>query len=127
TDISGFGLSGHLCEMALGSGVRINLDLPSVPVYEASTELFGRGIRTGVTLSNKQSAAPHLQLERELPREKEMVLYDPQTSGPLLISLAAEKAEELVEKLRGNGVADAVIIGEVQESATAGLFVRVPL
>lgn len=127
TDISGFGLAGHLGEMALGSGVRINIDLGAVPVYEASRELFGRGIRTGVTLSNKQSTAPHLQLERELPREQEMTLYDPQTSGPLLISLAAEKAERLVEMLKEKGVADAAIIGDVQESATAGLFVQAPL
>ena len=127
TDISGFGLARHLCEMALGSRVRINLDLLTVPVYAASIDMFGRGIRTGVTLSNKQSSAPHLQLERELPRETEMILYDPQTSGPLLISVAAAKADELVEKLRTRGVEDAAVIGDVQESATAGLFVRAPL
>jgi selenide,water dikinase len=124
TDVSGFGLAGHTLEMALGSKVRINLNLPAVNVYSTSIELFGRGIRTGVTLSNKQAAAANLQLEHELPREKEMILYDPQTSGPLLISLPAEKADELVQKLRARGVTDAAIIGDVQESATAGLFVR---
>lgn len=124
TDVSGFGLAGHLCEMAMGSKVRINLNLPAIPVYPASIELMGRGIRTGVTLSNKQSTASCVRFERELPREKEMVVFDPQTSGPLLISVAAEKADELVHKLRERGVTDAAIIGDVQESATAGLFVR---
>ena len=124
TDISGFGLAGHLKEMAVGSGVRINIRLLAVPVYEASLELFARGIRTGVTLSNKQSTAEYLQLERELPREKEMILYDPQTSGPLLISVSADKSDELVARLKEAGVMYAAVIGDVEESSTPGLFVR---
>lgn len=124
TDVSGFGLAGHACEMALGSNVKITLDLAAVPVFPISIELFGRGIRTGVTLSNKQSATNCVQLERELPREREMILYDPQTSGPLLISVAAEKADMLVAKLREKGVQAASIIGEVSEDHTSGLFVR---
>jgi len=123
TDISGFGLAGHLSEIANGSKVRINLKLGSVPVYPISVELFGRGLRTGVTLSNKQSAGPSVTLENELPREKEMVLYDPQTSGPLAISVSAEKADLLVDLLRKRGVRDAVIIAEVAVSSGSGLFV----
>lgn len=124
TDVSGFGLAGHLCEMALGSGMRINLNLLAVPVYPVSIELFGRGLRTGVTLSNKQASAACVQLQRELPKEKEMILYDPQTSGPLVISVAAEKADSLVAELKKRGVQDAAIIGDVEESSTSGLFVR---
>ena len=124
TDISGFGLAGHLKEMAVGSGVRIDIRLLAVPVYEASVELFGRGIRTGVTLSNKQSTAAYLELEHELPREKEMILYDPQTSGPLLISVAADKSEELVARLQDAGVTYAAVIGEVQEATKPGLYIR---
>lgn len=123
TDISGFGLAGHLCEMAVGGGTRFELHLPAVPVYPVSIELFKRGIRTGVTLSNKQSAAPCVTLEQELPKEKEMILYDPQTSGPLLISVAADKAELLVANLKEKGMKDAAIIGEVVPG-TSGLFVR---
>lgn len=124
TDITGFGLAGHLCEMAIGSGTKITLNLQAVPVYSISIELFGRGIRTGVTLSNKQSVTATIQMEKELPREKEMILYDPQTSGPLVISLPAEKADLLVSALKEKGVKDAAIIGEVSEAATSGLFVR---
>jgi selenide, water dikinase len=124
TDISGFGLAGHLCEMALGSKVRINIDLANVSVYPATTKMMQKGIRTGVTLSNKESASSCIQLERELPREREMILYDPQTSGPLMISVPAKKADLLVAKLKEKGVADAAIIGDVQASAESGLFVR---
>jgi selenide, water dikinase len=124
TDVSGFGLAGHACEMALGSKVKITLNLSAVPVFPISIELFGRGIRTGVTLSNKQSATNCVQLERELPREREMILYDPQTSGPLLISVAAEKADMLVAKLHEKGVQETSIIGEVSEDRASGLFVR---
>jgi len=123
TDVSGFGLAGHLCEMAKGSGVRMNLNLPAVPVYPISVELFGRGLRTGVTLSNKQSAVDCVTLEKELPREREMVLYDPQTSGPLAISVALERADRLVELLRERGVRDAAIIAEIAETSGSGLFV----
>jgi len=123
TDISGFGLAMHLCEMALGSKVRIELHLPAVPVYPVSIELFGRGLRTGVTLSNRQSASQSTGFETALPREKEMILYDPQTSGPLAISVPAENADLLVSALREKGVNDAGIIGDVIESSTCGLFV----
>jgi len=104
--------------------VRINLNLLSIPVYPVSIELFGRGLRTGVTLSNKQSASRCVQLERELPREKEMILYDPQTSGPLVISVPPEKADLLVSKLKERGIQDASVIGDVEESPAPGLFVR---
>lgn len=124
TDISGFGLAGHLCEMALGSKVRINIDLASVSIYPATTKMMQKGIRTGVTLSNKESAAGCVRLERELPREREMILYDPQTSGPLMISVPAKKADLLVTKLKEKGVTDATIIGDVEASAEYGLFVR---
>lgn len=123
TDISGFGLAGHLCEMAKGSGVRIHLNLLSVPVYSVSLELFGKGIRTGVTLSNKTSAAWCTKLDHELPKEKEMILYDPQTSGPLLISLPAEKADRLVHLLKEKGISDAAIVAEVH-AGEPGLMVH---
>jgi selenide, water dikinase len=124
TDISGFGLAGHLCEMALGSKVRINLDLASLSIYPATTKMMQRGIRTGVTLSNKESASGCVHLEKELPREREMILYDPQTSGPLMISVPAAKADLMVAKLKEKGVTDAAIIGDVEASAESGLFVR---
>jgi selenide,water dikinase len=123
TDITGFGLGGHLCEMALGSKKQIRLNLSAIPVYPVSIELFGRGLRTSVTLSNKQSASNCIKLEKEYPREKEMILYDPQTSGGLILSVVAERADLLVEKLQARGIQDARIIGEVVESATSGLFV----
>jgi selenide,water dikinase len=94
-----------------------------VPVYPVSIELFGRGLRTGVTLFNKQSSAECVALEKELPREREMILYDPQTSGPLAISVAAEKANDLVSLLREKGIRDAAIIADVVESSVPRLFV----
>jgi selenide,water dikinase len=123
TDVSGFGLAGHLCEMAIGSGLRMDLKLQAVPVYPISIELFGRGLRTSVTMSNKNSAAKCVSLEKDLPKEKEMILYDPQTSGPLAISVAPEKADYLVELLHKRGIRDATIIAEVSESSGSGLFV----
>lgn len=124
TDVTGFGLAGHLCEMALGGKKQIQLNLLSVPVYPVSIELFGRGLRTGVTLSNKESASNCVQLQHELPREKEMILYDPQTSGPLLIAINSEKADAVVAALKERGLKDSAVIAEVTEAPVSGLFVR---
>jgi selenide, water dikinase len=123
TDVSGFGLGGHLCEMALGSKVQIRVHLPAVPVYPVTIELFKKGLRTGVTMSNKQSTASCVKFEEELAREREMILYDPQTSGPLAISVAAEKADSLVSLLHERGVRDAVVIADVEASPVSGLLV----
>jgi selenide,water dikinase len=123
TDISGFGLARHLCEMAIASRVAVRLAISSIPVYPISTELFGKGIRTGMTMPNKHASADYIVLEREWPREKEMALYDPQTSGPLAISVHPEKADQLVSMLRGKGHMDAAIIGEVVESSQPRLLV----
>jgi len=116
TDITGFGLTGHTLWMVKGANVGITLYADRVPHFPESIEMIKQGVRTGVTLENKALVAEYLRLDHGITPEEEMLMYDPQTSGGLFISVAADRAEALVRKLHERGVADATVVGEVFES-----------
>ena len=116
TDITGFGLTGHTLWMVKGANVGITLYTDRVPHFPESIEMIKQGVRTGVTLENKALVAEYLRLDHGITAEEEMLMYDPQTSGGLFISVAADRADALVRKLHERGVADATVVGEVFES-----------
>jgi selenide, water dikinase len=94
TDVTGFGLLGHAHEMAEHSGVRIELDAASLPLFPGALDQAGTGVRTGGDRRNRDFAAPHVSADG-VPEHLLAVAYDPQTSGGLLISLPADKAAVL--------------------------------
>jgi selenide, water dikinase len=116
TDITGFGLTGHTLWMVKGANVGITVYADRVPHFPESIEMIKQGVRTGVTLENKALVAEYLRLDHGITAEEEMLMYDPQTSGGLFISVAADRADALVRKLHERGVADATVVGEVFES-----------
>jgi selenide, water dikinase len=116
TDITGFGLTGHTLWMVKGANVGITLYADRVPHFPESIDMIKQGVRTGVTLENKALVAEYLRLDHGITAEEEMLMYDPQTSGGLFISVTADRADTLVRKLRERGVADATVVGEVFES-----------
>ena len=127
TDITGFGLAGHGLEMAKGSGVRIELDLESVPVMDEAVAMYEKGMSTGVNKENRRLTAPDLKLEAEVSSAVEEILYDPQTSGGLLLSVPEAEGERLVVALQAAGVKDAVVVGRVVENpGGAAMVVRGP-
>jgi selenide,water dikinase len=113
TDITGFGVLGHTLEMAKGSGVRIQLSYDNLPFHPHALEMYRKGETTGSNKSNRKIADGFWEKERQLERPAEELLFDPQTSGGLLLSLPASQAGELVRKLKLAGVEDAVVVGEV--------------
>lgn len=113
TDVTGFGLIGHSLEMAVGSDVRLAIDLGSVPLLPEALHLASHGVLTGGGASNIEFASISVEFGGKISREEKMVLHDPQTSGGLLISLPADRADGLVDTLRDSGVAYAAVIGEV--------------
>ena len=113
TDITGFGVLGHTLEMAKGSGVRIQLSYDNLPFHPHALEMYRKGETTGSNKSNRKIADGFWEKERQLDRHAEELLFDPQTSGGLLLSLPASQAGELVRKLKLAGVEDAVVVGEV--------------
>ncbi|HHV63390.1 MAG TPA: selenide, water dikinase SelD [Firmicutes bacterium] len=115
TDITGFGLIGHSCEMARASGVQFLIEAHNVPVLPMASELAGRDILPGGARENMLYFQEWADVSSGVPTALRAVLFDPQTSGGLLISVPAAKAELLVSSLRQAGVEDPRIIGEVVE------------
>ena len=113
TDITGFGLAGHLVEMARNSGVDVELDLSAVPVFAAAVECLASDIVPGAIERNQEYAMGWVRLPEGADSKHLPILYDAQTSGGLLIALPEAGAANLVRELRARGHAAASIIGRV--------------
>ena len=93
TDVTGFGLLGHVHELASRSGVRAELDSASLPALPGALELAQSGVRTGGDRRNRAFAGPHVESRAE--RGEEALAYDPQTAGGLVVTLSAERGAVL--------------------------------
>ena len=113
TDITGFGLLGHLREMVEGSGVGARISLRQVPLIPGARELAEAGIAPGGTQRNLASLKDRVVWERDIPEAMKVLMADAQTSGGLLISVAEERADKLMGALVEHGVVGARVIGEV--------------
>jgi selenide,water dikinase len=117
TDITGFGIGGHALEMATHSGVRLRLSFDSLPLYEGAIDMYDAGVTTGSNRGNRRLCYGCLDIQACLSRKQEEILFDPQTSGGLLLSLPESQASDLVKELHGAGVPWATVIGRVEEAA----------
>lgn len=115
TDITGFGMAGHLFEIAEGSGAKVRLDYSALPVYPNALEMYRKGESTGSNLANRAMVHEHLTIRASLSRHEEQILFDPQTSGGLLLSVPGEEAENLISALESAGVDVAIRVAEVLE------------
>ena len=116
TDVTGFGLLGHLYEM-INKNTSIELDFNTVPFIEESYELAEMGFFPGGSFRNERYYQSHVKINNaDIPKYKLTLLYDAQTSGGLLISVSKEKANLLLDNIKSNGIEWAVIIGEVSDS-----------
>ena len=112
TDITGFGLLGHACEMIQDSEVGFKIRSISVPIFPETLGLARMGMVPGGTYRNKEFRSGMVDAAGTADVMMD-ILFDPQTSGGLLISVSADKAGLLLTKLKEAGVSDAVIVGEV--------------
>jgi selenide,water dikinase len=122
TDVTGFGLIGHLREMLTASYVSAELDLAAIPLYEGALALARAGIAS--TLLPENLALGSL-LRGELDAAARAILFDPQTSGPLLAGIPADEAVTCVAQLRSEGYSQACIIGSVGKPASSARDVAV--
>ena len=122
TDITGFGLAGHASEMAAGSGVTLAIDSASLPVIEGVLEIIGQN-RSGGLETNRDHFMPGMQILDGVSDAFRDLLFDPQTSGGLLISVAAESAEEIITALKTAGI-PAVFIGSGMQHSTNRILIR---
>jgi len=113
TDVTGFGLAGHLVEMARRSGVVAEIDLPGLPVFGAVAQCLENDILGGAIERNQDYAMAWVRVEAGGGEKSLPILYDAQTSGGLLISLPEKEARALVDALRRRGHEAASIIGRI--------------
>lgn len=111
TDITGFGLLGHAREMAAGSGVRLRLDAGEIPLLPGALACVPAGICTGLR-NNREFVECAVEFNPAVDEGRRSLMFDPQTSGGLLISLPEHEADELVRRLRDAGL-PAARIGSV--------------
>jgi selenide,water dikinase len=112
TDITGFGLIGHLREVALGAKVSVRIDSARVPLLDGAIDCVRGGFIPGGLTANREFAECVVGYESDVPAEVKILLFDPQTAGGLLFSVAGEDATALLAVLNAAGV-PAVEIGEV--------------
>jgi selenide,water dikinase len=112
TDVTGFGLIGHAREMAVGSGVSLRIHASRVPLLPGALECVRRGYVPGGLKANRQFAESCVETAEDVAQDLLTLLYDPQTAGGLLISVATGDAGRLLAKLQAESV-EAVDIGDV--------------
>jgi selenide,water dikinase len=114
TDVTGFGLAGHAYEMASGSKTCLEIQINEIPVMPEALNMYQKGMNTGVNAYNKQLVGNHARFDIDLPKWHRQIVFDPQTSGGLLLSVPESQAESLIKRLKAAGVESAQIIGKVK-------------
>ena len=114
TDITGFGLLGHVLEMAKASNVSVELSSQDIPLLEGALDMANMGIIPAGMYRNKEYVSKDVKLVN-IEQSLEDVLHDPQTSGGLLVSVDSDLADELVNVMKNNNVHEVAIIGSVKE------------
>lgn len=124
TDVTGFGLIGHLAEMVEKSGRSVRLSSADVPIIAEAFDYAAMGLIPAGAYKNRKFRQEMVERGPEVKQATEDLLYDPQTSGGLLISVGKESAEPLAAALKAAGIESAAVIGEVLEGPEERIFVR---
>jgi len=115
TDITGFGLAGHLVEMAEGARLRILVNSDRVPLYPAAEILAREGVFPGGAYRNMDAYDTKLSFGEDWDIDRQLIFTDPQTNGGLIVTVAPEAADDILARLQEDGCTEAAIIGEVIE------------
>jgi selenide,water dikinase len=114
TDVTGFGLLGHLLEIAKGSNVAAQVDWNSLPILPGALDFAREGIMTGASGRNWTGYGTKVSLASTLGESQKAVLTDPQTSGGLLVSCAPEACDQVLSVFRSEGFPHAAVIGRIE-------------
>jgi selenide,water dikinase len=113
TDITGFGLLGHLAEMVVDSGYGVRIDANRIPILPEALNYAGMGLVPAGAYRNREFRVSLFEIASSVDPILQDVLFDPQTSGGLLICVAPERAEDLLGALKAKSIQDAAMVGEV--------------
>ena len=119
TDVTGFGLIGHACEMIEGTDLVFVLDSTAMPLLPGLLGYAEAGFLPGGLHRNREYREPMVEYSARVPVPVRDALFDPQTSGGLMIAVPEKESERLVNAMRDAGVASATIVGIVERGKTA--------
>lgn len=122
TDVTGFGLSGHALEMAKGADVGLHIDPAALPLLPEAVELCGEGFTCGGTKTNAAFVGQDVQFGDNVGADMIGLLNDPQTSGGLLVSVPADRIEDMRAAVLENGALSAAIVGQVAKRPENGSY-----
>jgi selenide,water dikinase len=117
TDVTGFGLLGHLLELARGAKLEAQLDMADIPLLPGVEQLAHDGYFTGASGRNWDAYGKDVQLAESVSQAQHSLLTDPQTSGGLLVSCDAGSVDEVLALFRREGFGEAAVIGRMAEGA----------
>lgn len=117
TDVTGFGLLGHLLEMARGAGLSARLEMAQIPLLPGVEQLAHDGYFTGASGRNWEAYGKDVTLDAGVSQARHMLLTDPQTSGGLLVACDPASVDEVLALFRSEGFGDAAVIGAMAEGA----------
>lgn len=124
TDITGFGLLGHIAEMVVDSKLGIEIWTDKIPIITEAIEYAGLGFVPGGTYKNRDFRKSVVDFAPSVDQSIKDIFFDPQTSGGLLISVKRESAEDLVKNLKINGINNAAVIGKVLSGPAGRVIVK---
>ena len=122
TDVTGFGLTGHGLEMAKGSGLALHIDPAALPLLPEAVELCGEGFTCGGTQSNAAFINQDVHFADSVGQDMIGLLNDPQTSGGLLVSVPADRVQQLQTAVLSQGALCAAVVGKVAKRSEDGPY-----
>jgi len=122
TDITGFGLAVHAQELATASGVSLTINIASLPVIEGALDLATPDNYSRANATNRSHAEPSMRIEASQDNHLEF-LFDPQTSGGLLVAIDEQHANEFISRCKTGGLSQTAVIGSVHERAESTLII----
>jgi selenide,water dikinase len=124
TDVTGFGLLGHLSEMAEQSGVTVEVEARCVPLFDEALDYIRCDIISGAIERNRESSSRFVKVRDGVDHALETILYDPQTSGGLLLAVPKKKALAFLKRLKARGVRSAAVIGKVSAKSGGRIVIK---
>ncbi len=124
TDVTGFGLLGHLAEMVVQSRVTVEIFVEALPVFNDVLDFIQKEYISGAVERNREYASQRVSRDADVGADWETLLYDPQTSGGLLIAIAEDMKNELVNRLKSQGVEHAAVVGRITEPSQGKINIK---
>jgi len=124
TDVTGFSLCGHLAEMALSSGVDVEIIWDNIPLFAGLLEYAAAGILPGAIERNKESCGERVVAADGLRQEMLDICYDAQTSGGLLVAIAESDADDFLKALHSEGISAVAVIGRVSGKGSGVVHIK---